>query len=109
MMLRTLVLFLCGLEALVWLWILIQGISALWDEDRLGRAFAAGHAIAATLLFLLFVVPSFRLARKGKSLSLAAVLAAVPLAAIVWLVEPMITGSQWYISWFVWKQAPWFR
>ena len=108
-MLRTLVLFLCGLETFVWLGIVIVGISALWDADRTGRAFASAHVIAATLVFLLFVVPAFRLAKKSESLGLAALLAAVPIAAIVWLLEREITTSQWYISWFVWKQAPWFR
>jgi hypothetical protein len=110
MMLRTSVLVLCGLETLVWLTLLIAGISAQWDDgDPIGRGIAAAQAIAATLVFLLFVVPAFRLARKGESLGLAAILVAVPLAPIVWVLEPVITTSNWYISWFVWKQAPWSR
>ncbi len=109
-MLRTLVLFLCGLETLAWLRILIGGISAQWvDEDPIGSGIAAAYAIVATLVLFLFVVPAFRLARKRESLGLAAILVAAPLAPIVWLLESEITTSQWYISWFVWRQAPWFR
>ena len=58
-MLRTLVLFLCGLETLVWLRISIGGISAQWvDEDPIGSGIAAAYAIVATLVLFLFVVPA---------------------------------------------------
>ncbi|KFG68435.1 hypothetical protein [Microvirga sp. BSC39] len=96
-------------EALVCAWILASGISAQWDADGISQGIGAIYAIGAALAFLLFVLPAFILWRRDKHPALAFILVLVPLVPMITVIEPMVTGSQWYISWFVWRQAPWHR
>jgi hypothetical protein len=103
MMFRILLLILIGFEAIVCAFLLIAGIAAQWEADGISRGVGAVYAIAATLIFLLFVFPAFVFVKRRKSLVLATFLTLVPLALIIWVLEPWITGSQWYISRFVWR------
>jgi hypothetical protein len=109
MMARTLLLYLIGFEALVCAWLLASGVAVQWDADGISMGIGAIHAISAILAFLLFVLPVFILWRSNKYPALAFMLALIPLVPMITVIEPVITNSQWYISWFVWRQAPWDR
>ncbi|MBD2750429.1 hypothetical protein IC232_27605 [Microvirga sp. BT688] len=81
--LRGLTAILVGLGTLAWLWLLIYALTA--SSDPMGNGLAYGYAFVATLLFSAFVVPAGFLVYRGKWLSLALVLALIPLLAGVLL------------------------
>ena len=108
MMFRIFFLVFISFEALVCAWLVASGISVQWDADGISRGIGGGYAIAATLAIFLFVVPAFILWKQNKHPALAAILALIPLIPMITVLETAITSSQWYISWFVWRQAPWF-
>jgi hypothetical protein len=109
MMFRIALLVIIGFEALVCAWLLASGISVQWDADGTSQGIGPFYAMAAILAFFLFVLPAFTLWQQNKYSGLAAALALIPLVPMIAVVEPVITNSNWYISWFVWRQAPWFR
>jgi hypothetical protein len=106
---RTLLIALVGFETLVCAGLLVGGIASQWDADGMGRGIAAAYAIGAILAFLCFVLPALLLVRKGRSPGLALILLLIPLVPMIGIIGPMITSSEWYISWFVWRRAPWHR
>jgi glycerol-3-phosphate acyltransferase PlsY len=106
---RILLPILIAFEALACAWILASSISVQWDADGISRGIGAVYAINAVLAFLLFVLPAFTLWYQNKYTSLALILTLIPLVPMITVIEPVITSSQWYISWFVWRQAPWDR
>jgi hypothetical protein len=100
---------LISFETLVCAGLLASGIVSQWDADGISRGIAAAYAVAATLVFLCFVLPAFLLARKRRSSAVALILVLIPLVPGIGVIGPVITSSEWYISWFVWRQAPWHR
>jgi hypothetical protein len=109
MMFRIVLLGIIGFEALVCAWFLASGISVQWDADGISKGIGAFYAMAAALAFFLFVLPAFTLWQQNRYPVLALILALIPLVPVISVIGPGITSSQWYISWFVWRQAPWYR
>ncbi len=77
--LRGLAAILVSLGTFAWLWLLLLAITA--SSDPMGNGLSYGFAFIATLLFGAFTVPAGFLVYKRRWLSLALVLALIPLLA----------------------------